>query len=100
MRVARGRSDELTEAFLTPHVHYRERDDWTVMFGYVLEFFLDRSGDVVFYQKDGINAGVSGIIRHFPAQDINVVILSNMMSGVWKPVWRIHDLVTGGQFGV
>jgi CubicO group peptidase (beta-lactamase class C family) len=93
-------SPELTEAFLRPHVHYRERDDWTVMFGYVLEFFLDRSGDVVFYQKDGINAGVSGIIRHFPAQDINVVILSNMMSGVWEPVWRIHDLVTGRQFGV
>ena len=69
------------------------------MFGYVLEFFLDGSGDVVFYQKDGVNAGVSGVIRHFPAQDINVIILSNMMSGVWKPVWRIHGMVTDGQFG-
>jgi CubicO group peptidase (beta-lactamase class C family) len=92
-------SSELTEAFLTPHVHHREQDDWTVMFGYGLEFFLDKSEQIAFYQKDGINAGVSGIIRHFPNHDINVVILSNMMSGVWKPVWRIHEMVVTGSFG-
>jgi CubicO group peptidase (beta-lactamase class C family) len=92
-------SAELTEAFLTPQVHYREKDDWSMMYGYGLWFFVDQSDRVVCYQKEGINAGVSGLIRHFPAQDINVVMLSNMAGGVWKPVWKIHDMVIAGEIG-
>jgi CubicO group peptidase (beta-lactamase class C family) len=92
-------SSELTEAFLTPQVHYREIDGWTVMYGYGLSFYVDQANKVVCYQKEGINAGVGGLIRHFPDSDINVVILSNMESGVWKPVWEIHDMVVAGQFG-
>lgn len=91
-------SPDLTEAFLTPQVHYRERDDWTMMYGYGLWFYVGKSDKVVCYQKEGVNAGVSGLIRHFPDQDINVVILSNMASGVWEPVWKIHEMVVAGQF--
>jgi CubicO group peptidase (beta-lactamase class C family) len=91
-------SAELTEAFLTPQVKYREKDDWTMMYGYGLWFYVDRSGETVCYQKEGINAGVSGLIRHFPAHDISVVMLSNMEDGVWEPVWKVHDLVVSGQF--
>jgi CubicO group peptidase (beta-lactamase class C family) len=86
-------SPELTKAFLTPQVLYREYEDRTLMFGYGLKFWLDRSGEVICYQKEGINAGVSGLIRHFPALDINVVLLSNMEDGVWEPVRKIHELV-------
>jgi CubicO group peptidase (beta-lactamase class C family) len=86
-------SPEMTAAFLTPQVHYQEKDTWTRMFGYGLWFYIDRSARVVCYQKEGINAGVSGLIRHFPDQDINVVMLSNMMDGVWKPIWKVHELV-------
>ncbi len=53
--------------------------------------------NVVCYQKEGVNAGVSGIIRHFPDRDISVVLLSNMESGVWKPVWKIHELIIDGR---
>ncbi|MFQ5616372.1 MAG: serine hydrolase domain-containing protein [Anaerolineales bacterium] len=91
-------SPELTGAFLTPQVHYCEKDNWTMMYGYGLWFYVDKSDKVVCYQKEGINAGVSGLIRHFPAQDINVVILSNMVGGVWKPVWKIHEMVVAEQF--
>ncbi len=90
-------SPELTEAFLTPQVHDRDIDDWTKMYGYGLWFHVDQSGKVVCYQKEGINAGVSGLIRHFPGQDINVVLLSNMMGGVWEPVRKIHEMVVGSQ---
>ncbi len=90
-------SPALTADFLTPHVHYYDNDDWRVMFGYVLEFFLDKSGQVVFYQKDGINAGVSAVIRHYPARDVNVVLLSNMMDGVWEPVWEVHRVLMSGE---
>jgi CubicO group peptidase (beta-lactamase class C family) len=90
-------SPELTEAFLTPQVPYRETDEWTMMYGYGLFFYVDKSGHVVCYQKDGINAGVSAIIRHFPDQDINIVLLSNMEGGVWEPVWKIHEMVVEGR---
>jgi CubicO group peptidase (beta-lactamase class C family) len=92
-------SPELTEAFQTPKVHYREMDGWTKMYGYGLWFYVDKAAKVVCCQKEGINAGVSGLIRHFPHQDINVVILSNMENGVWKPIWEIHEMVVTGQFG-
>lgn len=91
-------SPDLTRAFLTPQVTYRIKDDWTMMYGYGLWFYVDKAKNVVCYQKEGINAGVSGLFRHFPKQNINVVILSNMMDGVWGPVWEIHEMIIGGQF--
>jgi CubicO group peptidase (beta-lactamase class C family) len=90
-------SPELAAAFLTPQVKYRESDMWITMYGYGLMFYLDKSGRLICYQKDGINAGVSGIIRHFPEWDINVVLLSNMESGVWEPIWKVHELLVGGK---
>lgn len=91
-------SPELTELFLTPKVIYKESPDWTTMFGFGLKFYLNKKNEIVCYQKEGINAGVSAIMRYFPDWDIHVVLLSNMSGGVWKPVWKIHELVTEGQF--
>jgi len=91
-------SAELTEAFLSPQVHYRRRGDWTLMMGYGLTFYLDGDGEVICYQKEGINAGVSGIVRTFPERDVNVVILSNLEDGVWQPIWTVHDLVVDVAF--
>lgn len=91
-------SPELTQEFLTPQLPYRERDDWTMMYGYGPWFYVDRAGKVVCFQKEGVNAGISGAIRRFPDRDINVVILSNMEDGVWDPIWKIHELVVGGAF--
>ena len=51
------------------------------------------------YEKEGDNAGVSGFIRHYPEQDISVVMLSNMETGVWEPVSKIHGLVVSGEIG-
>ena len=91
-------SSKLTEAFLTPKVFYRAKKDWTMMYGYGLWFYIDQSGEVVCYQKEGTNAGVSGLIRHFPKQDISIIMLSNMEDGVWDPVWEIHEMVVSGKF--
>ncbi len=90
-------SPQLTEAFLTPQVKYHESEKWTTMYGYGLMYYFDKSGKVVCFQKDGINAGVSGIIRHFPDWDVNVVLLSNMENGVWEPIWEIHNLLVEHQ---
>ncbi|MBN1937697.1 MAG: beta-lactamase family protein [Anaerolineae bacterium] len=89
-------SPGLSDAFFTPRVHYQDRDGWTQMYGYGMWFYIDQAGQVVCCQKEGINVGVSGMIRHFPKQDINVVILSNLEDGAWEPVWKAHELVLSG----
>lgn len=90
-------SSELTKVLLTPQVYYREDENWLVKFSFCLEFFLDKAGEVVFYQKDGINAGVSAYLRHYPQHDLNVILLSNMMSGVWAPMRWLHEHVVSGE---
>jgi len=87
-------SPELTKAFLTPQVDYKNHDDWSQKYGHVFWFYVNKEGKVICYQKEGINAGVSGMMRYFPEQDINVVILSNMEGGAWEPIWKIHEMIT------
>ena len=91
-------SEELTESFLSPHVDYAKKDGWVMRYGYCLWFYVEEGGKIICYQKEGINAGASGLIRHFPGKDINVVILSNMEDGAWGPIKKIHELVVGGNF--
>jgi CubicO group peptidase (beta-lactamase class C family) len=86
-------SPELTIEFLTPRVLYRETDEWRILYGYGLSFHFDRSDRLVFYQKGGINAGVSAMLRHYPGDNVTVVLLSNMEDGVWDPVWQVHEAV-------
>ena len=94
--VQRGQllSPELTAAFFTPQAHRQSSDELKTYFGYGLKFYVDPAGQLVCYEKDGINAGVSGAIRHFPKEDINLVILSNMEDGAWEPLWAIHKMIT------
>ena len=92
-------SPALTKALLSPHVHYRDKDNWTMKYGYCFWFYVEKDGKVVCYQKEGVNAGVSGLIRHFPEQNINVVLLCNMEDGAWEPVRKIHELVVANQLG-
>lgn len=80
-------------AFFTPQVLHHVGDEWRLMFGYGLQFGLDGNGNVLFAEKEGINTGVSAVIRHYPAQDINVVLLSNTQAGVWEPLKAIHRLL-------
>ena len=89
-------SQELTKALFSPHVDYKEKDGWIMKYGYCFWFYVEPNGKIVCVQKEGINTGVSGAMRYFPEQDINVVILSNMEEGVWEPVWKIHELVVAG----
>ena len=90
-------SPKLTEAFFTPQVHHSVMDGGTQKYGYGLWFFVDQADQVVFCEKEGINAGVSGLIRHFPKDDISIVILSNMEDGVWEPMKKVHELLIASQ---
>jgi len=91
-------SEEMTKSFFSPHVDYKDMVDWVMKYGYCFWFYVNNSGKIVSFQKEGINAGASGLIRHFPEQDINAVILSNMEDGVWGPIRKIHQFVVDGKF--
>ncbi len=91
-------SPALTKAFFTPQVTYRTGKQWIVHYGYGLVFYLDQAGQVISYHKEGINAGVSAMLRHFPRHDINVVLLSTLADGVWAPASQLQDwIVTGAR---
>jgi CubicO group peptidase (beta-lactamase class C family) len=98
VKTGRLLSPRMTEAFFTPQVHYRDKENYTTRYGHGLWFYEDTSGRLVCCQKEGYNPGVSGIVRYFLDNDINVVLLSNMASGVWDPIWKIHELVVSGSF--
>ncbi|MBF6592149.1 MAG: beta-lactamase family protein, partial [Ktedonobacterales bacterium] len=53
-------------AFFTPQVLHHVGEEWRRMYGYGLEFAVDGNGKVLFAEKEGINAGVSAVIRHYP----------------------------------
>ena len=89
-------SPQSTAAFFTPQVLHHVQDDWKQMYGYGIEFAVDGAGNVLFAEKEGINAGVSAVIRHYPDQNINVVLLANIREGVWEPVRTIHRLLKAG----
>jgi len=88
-------SPALPQAFFTPQVFYQARPGWNKYYGLGLWFALDPAGQVLFYEKEGQNAGVSAILRHYPQDDVSVVLLSNMEAGVWDPIQKLHELITG-----
>lgn len=89
-------SPHSTAAFFTPQVLHHAQKDWQLMYGYGIEFAVDGAGNVLFAEKEGNNAGVSNVIRHYPDQDINVVLLANIQHVAWEPIRMIHHLLMGG----
>jgi CubicO group peptidase (beta-lactamase class C family) len=85
-----------TAAFFTPQVLHHTQEDWKQVYGYGLMFAVDGAGKVLFAEKEGVNAGVSAVIRHYPDQDITVILLANMQAGVWEPLRTIHRLLMAG----
>lgn len=80
---------EYTEEFFSPQV---EHDDET-MYGFGLEFDMNDDGTVRSYYKDGINAGASGIVRHYLESNTDVVVLSNEEDGAWDLITEIDGLI-------
>jgi len=91
-------SPKSTCYFFTPHILHSQRDGWKEMYGPGLWFYVEENGNILFYEKDGQNAGVSGMIRHYPGKDISVVLLSNLEKGAWDLAREIHKMLVAGQF--
>src|SRR5262249_49505363 len=84
-------------ALFTPQVLHHVEEAWRQMYGYGLWFAVDDAERVLFAEKEGINAGVSAVIRHYPDLNTNVVLLANSRLGVWEPLRTIHHLLLTGQ---
>jgi len=82
-----------TRYIFTPQIFHSQQDGWQEMYGPGLWFYVEENGQILFYEKDGTNAGVSGMIRHYPGKDIGVVVLSNMENSAWEPARKIHALL-------
>lgn len=89
VRSGRLLGSELTEEFLSPQVEHDE----DTKYGFGLEFDLAEDGTVRSYYKDGINAGASGIVRHYLAAGVDVAVLSNSEDGAWPVVRAIDELL-------
>lgn len=98
VKAGRLLSAESTRFFFTPQVLHRRLDTWDEMYGPGLWFHVEQDGQVLFYEKDGENAGVSGLVRHYPARDLSLVMLCNMQGAAWEPAREIHQRIVAGQF--
>jgi len=81
-----------TAAMLTPKVPYRPEGREPREMGFGLQFQPGADGRVRSYWKEGINAGASGILVHYPAEALTAVVLSNMEDGAWEPFHTIDRL--------
>lgn len=87
---------EFTEEFFVPQVEHLASEDYeATMYGLGLEFDMNEDGTVRSYYKEGINAGASGIIRHYLEPGLDLAVLSNSEDDAW-PVIRELDERLGG----
>jgi CubicO group peptidase (beta-lactamase class C family) len=89
VRGGRLLTKEYTEEFLLPQVTLDEE----TAYGFGLEFDLEEDGSVRSYFQDGINAGASGILRHYVEAGLDVVVLSNSEDGAWDVITEIDERV-------
>jgi hypothetical protein len=44
------------------------------------------------YWKEGVNVGVSGMLRHYPIEDITFAVLAVGENAPWKPIFSARAL--------
>lgn len=84
---------EMTAMFLAPQHQHHVDEYGSLFYGFGLEFSFHPSGPLMFYEKEGINAGTSAVIRHYPDSGVTLAILSNMEEGVWEPREFVHSMI-------
>jgi len=85
---------ELTAEMLRPHEVWQRDGDRTFINGYGFMFRVE-GGRVHSYWKEGVNVGVSGMLRHYPDQDVTLAILGVGEDAVWHHV-NTFNQVQGG----
>jgi CubicO group peptidase (beta-lactamase class C family) len=84
----------LTADLLSPKERHSARGARTLMTGFGFEFETFADGVVRSYWKEGVNVGVSGILAHYPAQDVAVVVLAVGENAAWEPVKAVDEAIS------
>ncbi len=83
----------LTAEFLSPKVRHGARGQGSHLMGFGFEFETDADGAVRCYWKEGVNVGVSGMLRHYPMRDITCAVLAVGENAAWRPLKAIDEAV-------
>lgn len=100
LRSGRLLSAELTAQMLTPHEILREKPGGTRRTGFGFEFWIDDAGECVCYWKEGMNVGASAVLRHYPASQVTLVVVSSMENGAWEPIDKVDEMLGVGHAGL
>jgi hypothetical protein len=58
--------------------------------GYGFEFRTDPDGRIRYYEKEGVNVGVSALLRHYPEHDVTLAMLGVGEDTIW-PLVKLFD---------
>jgi CubicO group peptidase (beta-lactamase class C family) len=82
-----------TAELLSPKVRHSARGSGSHLMGFGFEFETDADDVMRSYWKEGVNVGVSGMLRHYPMNDITVTVLAVGEDTAWTPIKAIDDAV-------
>lgn len=82
---------DLTAEMLSPKVAHE--GSWSGLTGFCFEFETDESGAVRCYWKEGVNVGVSGMLRHYPAADVTFAVLAVGEDAAWDPIRALDEAI-------
>ena len=83
----------LTAELLSPKERHSARGAGSHLMGFGFEFETDADDVVRCYWKEGVNVGVSGILRHYPMKDITFAVLAVGEDAAWTPIKALDEAV-------
>jgi CubicO group peptidase (beta-lactamase class C family) len=83
----------LTAELLSPKVRHSARGAGSHLMGFGFEFETDADDVVRCYWKEGVNVGVSGMLRHYPMSDITFAVLAVGQNAAWGPIKALDEAV-------
>jgi CubicO group peptidase (beta-lactamase class C family) len=83
----------LTAELLAPKARHSVRGAGSHLMGFGFEFETDADAVVRCYWKEGVNVGVSGMLRHYPMKDVTFAVLAIGENAAWSPIKAIDEAV-------
>jgi CubicO group peptidase (beta-lactamase class C family) len=83
----------LTDELRLPKVRHSARRTGSHLMGFGFEFDTDVDHVVRSYWKEGVNVGVSGMLRHYPIQDVTFAVLAVGENAAWTPIKAVDEAV-------
>jgi CubicO group peptidase (beta-lactamase class C family) len=83
----------LTAELLSPKARHSARGAGSHLMGFGFEFETDADDVVRCYWKEGVNVGVSGMLCHYPMEDVTFAVLAVGEKAAWRPIKAIHEAV-------